>query len=82
MVSYLKIRKLLFKIVYDEIDRLARLVNDLLDMSAMESGKFNLNISEFDINQTISLCILNLESKIQAKGLNVKAIFMKIVVLQ
>ena len=63
------------KIVYDEIDRLARLVNDLLDISAMESGKFNLNISEFDINQTISLCILNLENKIQTKGLNVKAIF-------
>lgn len=63
------------KIVYDEIDRLARLVNDLLDISAMESGKFNLSISEFDINQTISLCILNLESKIQAKGLNVKATF-------
>ncbi|MEN8078526.1 HAMP domain-containing sensor histidine kinase [Clostridioides difficile] len=62
-------------IVYDEIDRLARLVNDLLDISAMEAGKFNLNISEFDINQTISLCILNLESKIQAKNLNVKAIF-------
>lgn len=61
------------KIVYDEIDRLARLVNDLLDISAMESGKFNLNISEFDINQTISLCILNLENKIQTKGLNVKA---------
>ena len=63
------------KIVYDEIDRLARLVNDLLDISAMESGKFNLHISEFDINQTISLCILNLENKIQTKGLNVKAIF-------
>ena len=43
------------KIVYDEIDRLARLVNDLLDISAMEAGKFNLNISELDINQTISL---------------------------
>ena len=63
------------KIVYDEIDRLARLVNDLLDISAMESGKFNLHISEFDINQTISLCILNLENKIQTKGLNVKATF-------
>ena len=63
------------KIVYDEIDRLARLVNDLLDISAMESGKFNLHISEFDINQTVSLCILNLESKIQTKGLNVKATF-------
>lgn len=63
------------KIVYDEINRLARLVNDLLDISAMESGKFNLNISEFDINQTTSLCILNLENKIQTKGLNVKATF-------
>lgn len=63
------------KIVYDEVDRLARLVNDLLDISAMESGKFNMSISEFDINQTISLCILNLENKIQAKGLNVKATF-------
>lgn len=63
------------KIVYDEIDRLARLVNDLLDISAMESGKFNLHISEFDINQTISLCILNLENKIKTKNLNVKAIF-------
>ena len=63
------------KIVYDEVDRLARLVNDLLDMSAMESGKFNLAITEFDINQVISLCILNLEHKIQEKGLNVKATF-------
>ena len=63
------------KIVYDEIDRLARLVNDLLDMSALESGKFNLAITEFDINQVISLCILNLEHKIQEKGLNVKATF-------
>ena len=63
------------KIVYDEIDRLARLVNDLLDISAMEAGKFNLSISEFDINQSVSLCLLNLENKMQAKGLNVKAIF-------
>ena len=63
------------KIVYDEVDRLARLVNDLLDMSAMESGKFNLAITEFDINQVISLCILNLEHKIQEKGLSVKATF-------
>ena len=60
------------KIVYDEVDRLARLVNDLLDMSAMESGKFKLTISEFDINQAIRLCILNLESKAKDKKLTVK----------
>lgn len=63
------------KIVYDEINRLARLVNDLLDISAMEAGKFNLQQVEFDINSVISLCILNFENKIKGKGLNVKAVF-------
>lgn len=64
-----------FKIVYEEVNRLARLVNDLLDISAMESGKFNLQKIDFDINGVISLCILNLEGKIESKGLNVRAIF-------
>lgn len=62
-------------IVYDEVNRLARLVNDLLDMSAMESGKFNLVVSEFDINSVIKLCILNLERKIESKGLSLDATF-------
>lgn len=60
-------------IVYDEIGRLARLVNDLLDISAMESGKFNLVVSEFDINSVVKLCILNLEGKIQSKCLSLNA---------
>lgn len=64
-----------FKIVYEEINRLARLVNDLLDISAMEAGKFNLQKIDFDINGVISLCILNLEGKIKNKGLDVRAIF-------
>lgn len=64
-----------FKIVYEEINRLARLVNDLLDISAMEAGKFNLQKIDFDINGVISLCILNLEGKIKSKGLDVRAIF-------
>lgn len=62
-------------IVYDEVNRLARLVNDLLDISAMESGKFNLVVSEFDINSVVKLCILNLEGKIQSKCLSLNAIF-------
>ena len=64
-----------FKIVYEEINRLARLVNDLLDISAMEAGKFNLQKSDFDINGVISLCILNVESKIKGKRLDVRAVF-------
>lgn len=67
--------KYYFKIVYEEINRLARLVNDLLDISAMEAGKFNLQKTDFDINGVISLCILNLEGKIKGKGLDVRAIF-------
>lgn len=63
------------QIVYNEIDRLARLVNDLLDISAMESGKFKLTLSEFNINEIIRLCILNLESKINEKGLKVEVVF-------
>ena len=62
-------------IVHDEIERLTRLVNDLLDISTMESGKFTLNKTKFDINEVIQICILNLENKIKDKGLDVRAIF-------
>lgn len=43
--------KYYLKIVYDEIQRLTRLVNDLLDLSAMESGKFSFKLTELDINE-------------------------------
>ena len=62
------------QIVHDEINRLARLVNDLLDISAMEAGKFKLNKSEVDINALIKLCLANLEGKIAAKELNVEVV--------
>lgn len=61
-------------IVYDEINRLTRLVTDLLDISAMEAGKFKLNISEFDINELIRLCLANLEGKIAGKDLTVDVV--------
>ena len=62
------------KIVYDEINRLSRLVADLLDISAMEDGKFKLNMIETDINILIKLCLANLEGKIIEKDLNVEVI--------
>jgi signal transduction histidine kinase len=61
------------KLVYDEINRLSRLVNELLDMSSMEVGKFKLSIMEVDINDLIKRCLLNLESKINDKGVKVSA---------
>ena len=58
-------------VVNDEVSRLARLVNDLLDISSMESGKFKLIEVPLDINEIITLCILNLESKIKSKIIEV-----------
>lgn len=62
------------RIVYDEINRLSRLVNELLDLSAMEAGKLNLKISEFDINEIIRICIINLEPKIKHRKLEVDVV--------
>lgn len=59
-------------IAYDEIKRLSRLVNDLLDISAMGEGKFKLNMIEFDINILIKLCLENLDGKIRNKSLDIE----------
>lgn len=62
-------------IVYDEVKRLSRLVSDLLDISAMEDGKFKLNAIEFDINVVIKQCLAKFDGKIKDKGVNVEVIF-------
>jgi len=58
-------------IAYEEIQRLTRLVNDLLDLSAIESGNFRLRIEEVDINEIIRLAVIRFEPKIMDKKLNV-----------
>lgn len=60
---------------YEETKRLTRLVNDLLDLSALESGKFNQVIDEIDINEIIRITVLKLENKINEKALNVDVSF-------
>lgn len=58
-------------VVYEEIGRLSRLVNDLLDLSAMESGKFSMNITEVDLNEVIRVSVVKFETKLNAKRLKV-----------
>lgn len=62
-------------IAYDEIQRLTRLVNDLLDLSAIEAGRFSLRIEEININEIIRLTVINFEPKIKEKRLNVDVCF-------
>lgn len=58
-------------VVYQEINRLTRLVNDLLDLAAMESGHFSMNVTEVDLNEIIRIAIIKFETKINDKKLKV-----------
>ncbi|WP_017414773.1 sensor histidine kinase [Clostridium tunisiense] len=63
------------KIAYEEIQRLTRLINELLDLSAVESGKFKLQMKALDINEVVRLCILRNEARVKDKKLNVQVFF-------
>ncbi|NLM35764.1 MAG: cell wall metabolism sensor histidine kinase WalK [Clostridiales bacterium] len=58
-------------IAYEEIQRLARLVNDLLDLSVFDAGKFKLDMRQIDINEIIRLCVIKAEARINQKELSV-----------
>lgn len=45
--------KIMLKIVRNSAHHLSNLVNDILDMSRIENGKFEIQPSEFDIRQTL-----------------------------
>jgi signal transduction histidine kinase len=59
-------------IVYSEIKRLTRLINDLLDLSAIESGKLKFNMKKININELIRLCVINNEQNIKEKQIILK----------
>lgn len=63
------------QIAYEEIGRLTRLINELLDLSAVESGKYTLEMKSIDINETVRLCILRNEARVKGKKLNVEVFF-------
>ncbi|MBP1743395.1 MAG: putative sensory transduction histidine kinase [Firmicutes bacterium] len=58
-------------IAYEEIQRLTRLVNDLLDLSAIESGQFRLRIEEVDINEIIRQTVIRFEPKVMKRKVKV-----------
>lgn len=64
--------KYYLSVAYEEIQRLTRLINELLDLSAVESGKFKLNMKSLDVNEIVRLCILRNEARIKDKKLKVE----------
>ncbi|MCL2165208.1 MAG: HAMP domain-containing histidine kinase [Oscillospiraceae bacterium] len=63
------------RIVRDESVRLNRLVNNLLDMARMESGNFQLAVSNFNIVEVARRCVSNLARAVEEKDIVIKANF-------
>jgi len=57
------------EIVLDESTRLARLTNEMFEMTKMNSPEYKLSMKKFDVNEMIRLCIIGAEQKVEAKGL-------------
>ncbi len=58
------------EIIHSETDRLTRLINDLLDLSRMERGKFRLSPRLFDLRDLAEKC--SCQAMADAKGLPVQ----------
>lgn len=63
------------KIVRDECQRLVKMTNDMLEMSKMSSSEYKLDVSTFDVNELMRLCIIQLEQKISGKNLELDVNF-------
>lgn len=63
------------KIVYDETNRLSRLVNTFLDITRMQSDKVVLKKTSFDINEAIRISIIGLEQRLEDKNIRISLNF-------
>ena len=62
-------------VIIDETDRLSNLVNNLLELSKLESGNMELNISEFSIHSKMDDVMLRYRLLIENEGYDIQ--FMK-----
>ncbi len=59
------------KIVSNEVKRLSRVVESMLNLAELESGEKKINPSSFNISEDIVNIILSREQTIESKGINV-----------
>ncbi|NLJ40923.1 MAG: cell wall metabolism sensor histidine kinase WalK [Clostridiales bacterium] len=68
-------QKKYLSIALEETERLNKLINELLDLSQIESGQVALNITSFEINEQIRRLLIAREGKINAKEMEIKIDF-------
>ena len=62
-------------VALEETDRMNRLINDLLDLSQIQTGQFSMDIKTLDINETIRRVLIACEERINEKGMDVQVEF-------
>ena len=62
------------EIVSNEVKRLSRMVNTLLDVSRLESGDKKYNMTDFDIAEMARLILISFEKQIDEKNIEVEFI--------
>jgi PAS domain S-box-containing protein len=55
-------------IVFNNAERLVALVNDLLDLSRIESGRIQLKLETVDLNEVVQTVIDSMQQKVKEKG--------------
>ncbi|MFH1339055.1 MAG: ATP-binding protein [Candidatus Omnitrophota bacterium] len=66
-------QKKFLNIAQDNIKRLRRLINDLLDSAAIEAGKFRLRLSRAEVNERINNVVTFLSRWAQTKNIDIRA---------
>jgi signal transduction histidine kinase len=70
-------REKYLKIVLRETKRLSSLINSMLDLSRMESGKYPLNLSRFEINSVIKQIVERFEPNLIKKEVQLDVDFVR-----
>lgn len=71
VVSSEEERNEMMRIIYDESQRMSRLVTDLLDLARMESGKMRLYLDDLSINQLFERMTQKFVQRGKEKGIEV-----------
>ena len=63
------------RVIVEESTRLKKLINELLDLSQIESGEFPLHLSQFDINEHIRRVLIRYIDRMEEKDIELNVSF-------